>query len=113
MDGLGTALYKAARAEAREDAALRERERDEAAFAEARKLAAAARIREYYVTHGELPSTTVAREAFQAERKKAAEEQRAAEVAAEKHADYCSGLLASGRRPRTVAQVLADAAGLL
>jgi hypothetical protein len=111
MSALAPALYQGMLAEARESAASRERERDDAADMEARRDEAEAAMRAYYSEHGEWPTDTIHRQALMQARHEEAERQAEKERLAEKYADDLARVQLQGYRPRSVAEVLAVARG--
>jgi hypothetical protein len=111
MDGITSAQYQARLAEIREDAAFRARQREEHEDAENRREEAAAAERHFYAEHGAWRSDVVRRQAFVQSQHEAAEFRRRDEQAAEKRADDLARLQMEGRRPRSLSEILASAAG--
>jgi len=113
MNAMAPALYQAWMSDAREDAALRERERWDAAAAEARRAEELQAQRSYYLQHGESEADSIRRQALMQALNEEAERQAEKERLAEKYANDLSRLQLEGYRPRSVAEVLATAAGMV
>lgn len=101
------ALMRAEWAETRE-ALARQRAVEEAA--EARREQAEAQLRAYVSEHGEYPWETRQREAEAAARAEAREQEKAEQAREEARQAFYAAQIAAGRRPRSIGEVLADAA---
>jgi len=96
----------------RAEAAERREQRERQQAAEERREAQLGQLHRYYTEHGEYPNDTLARQQDAAvRREEAAEARRALERPMEAE-DRRVALIMSGMRPRTVAEVLAAAAGI-
>lgn len=90
----------------RSDQEARREQQQAEAEAEARREQAEGNLRRYYTEHGEWPHETMARQqAVQAQREAAAEARRAQERRDQRDA-YAARMLAEGRKPRSLEQIL-------
>ena len=99
-------LQEAEREERREQARLE-------AEAEAERDRIQGELLRFAAVHGCSPAEAALQQAAVAERQAEAEERRRQDEAQERHEQYIIGLLQSGRQARTVAEILAAAAGVL